>query len=91
MSASSAGFGDAVNPARDPFPSGVRLVRTKLGGVAVVWDGKPIGWMHATIGDRWNAYAPGPNTGDPGELLGRFTEEEAVWRIALQAGWHAAG
>ena len=41
----------------DTFPPGIKLTRNDLGGLAVTWNGKFIGWIHASIGDRWNAYA----------------------------------
>ena len=70
-----------------PSLQGVRLIRTSQGGLAVFWDDNLIGWLHASIGDRWNAYACGPRTGDPGRPIGRFARDEAVHRIALEAGW----
>jgi len=65
---------------------GIRLTR-RFGGYAVEWNGTFIGWLHASYGDRWNAYLPAAKAGDPGELLGRFTQTEAVRRIAIAAGW----
>jgi len=76
----------------DPFPRGVELTRSPLGGYAVEWNGKFIGWIHASIGDKWNAFVrnieqrnPGPGT-----PLGRFTQKEAVRQIAIAAGWSEA-
>jgi hypothetical protein len=79
-----------MTPRREAYPGGVKLIRTELGGVAVLWGGRLIGWMHASLGDKWNAYVPGREAGDGGRLLGRFTEEEAVRQIALEAGWREA-
>ena len=76
-----------MQPGSDPLPDGVIVARTDLGGVGVEWNGNLIGWLHASIGDKWNAYVCGPSAGDPGRLLGRFTKSEAVRRIALEAGW----
>jgi hypothetical protein len=76
-----------VTPENDYFPTGVKLTRTELGGMAVTWNGTLIGWIHASYGDRWNAYLRDPTKSDWGTLLGRFTELEAVRRIALEAGW----
>jgi hypothetical protein len=36
----------------DSFPGGVRLTRSPLGGHAVEWNGKFIGWIHASYGDK---------------------------------------
>ncbi len=68
-------------------PDKVRLTRTAMGGVAVLWNDNLIGWLHASIGDKWNAYVCGPRADDPGRHIGRFTRDEAVRRIALDAGW----
>lgn len=91
MSASSAGSGSpAVEPRHDPLLRGVRLTRSDLGGMAVLWNDDLIGWLHASIGDKWNAYVCGPGPDDPGQHIGRFTRDEAVRRIALEAGWRKA-
>ena len=71
----------------DPLPDGVIVARTDLGGVGVEWNGNLIGWLHASIGDKWNAYVCDGGAVEIGRLVGRFTKEEAVWRIALEAGW----
>jgi len=71
----------------DPFPDGVRLTRNPLGGHAVEWNGKFIGWLHASYGDKWNAYVRGAKPGVTGLPLGRFTKNESVRRIAIEAGW----
>jgi hypothetical protein len=72
----------------DPFPRGVALTRSPLGGYAVEWNGKFIGWIHASVGDQWNAYVRSigqdNSTGTP---LGRFVQNEAVRQIAIAAGW----
>ena len=73
--------------AGEAFPKGITLSRNNLGGWGVEWNGRFIGWIHASVGDQWNAYVRGWKPGDPGRLLGRFTKEEAVWRIAFAAGW----
>ena len=71
----------------DSFPDGVRLTRNPLGGHAVEWNGKFIGWIHASCGDKWNAYVRDAKPGVTGLPLGRFTKNEAVRRIAIEAGW----
>jgi len=71
----------------DSFPEGVRLMRNPLGGHAVEWNGKFIGWIHASYGDRWNAYVRGAKPCATGLPLDRFTKNEAVRRIAIEARW----
>ena len=71
----------------NPFPRGVTLTRSPLGGYSVEWNGNFIGWIHASFGDKWNAYVRGAQEGDPGNQLGRFTQNEAVRQIAIAAGW----
>jgi len=68
---------------------GITLSRSPLGGYAVEWDGKFIGWIHAS-GDRWNAYLRNAKRGNLGTPLGRFPHDEAVQQIAIAAGWHKA-
>jgi len=70
----------------DSSPRGVTLTR-RFGGYSVEWNGKSIGWLHASFGDKWNAYLRAAETGDSGHLLGRFTQKEAVRQIAIAAGW----
>jgi len=70
----------------DSSPRGVTLTR-RFGGYAVEWNGTFIGWLHASYGDKWNAYLRAAKAGDLGELLGRFPQNEAVRRIAIAAGW----
>jgi hypothetical protein len=55
---------------REIFP-GVTLKVSVMGGYSVERDGDYIGWIHASIGDQWNAYVRRPGTG--GDLLGRYT------------------
>jgi len=69
----------------DPFPRGVTLTRSPLGGFAVEWNGNFIGWIHASSGDQWNAYLR--RDGSSGTPLGRFTQNKAVRQIAIAAGW----
>jgi hypothetical protein len=71
----------------DPFPRGVTLTRSTLGGYAVEWNGNYIGWIHASSGDTWNAYLRSARNGSAGSPLGRFTQNEAVRQIAIAAGW----
>ena len=73
---------------REVLP-GVTLVRRELGGLEVVWNGASIGWIHASLGDRWNAYAidPGKPFGIP---LGSYLQDRAVEMIAIKAGWPAS-
>jgi hypothetical protein len=55
----------------NPFPRGVTLTRSPLGGYSVEWNGS----------------VRGTQEGDPGNQLGRFTQDEAVRQIAIAAGW----
>jgi hypothetical protein len=70
----------------NPYPRGVALTRSPLGGYSVEWNGKFIGWIHASVGDMWNAYVASATHLNPGTSLGRFTQSEAVQRIAMAAG-----
>lgn len=75
-------------PTRELLP-GVTLTRSTLGGYSVEYNGKYVGWIHASVGDRWNAYirATTPNSGSGGIPIGTFTQLEAVRAIARRAGW----
>ncbi|WP_221326906.1 hypothetical protein [Actinoplanes sp. L3-i22] len=56
--------------------SSVILKVSVMGGYSVEPEGDYIGWIHASVGDRWSPYVRRPGTS--GDLLGRFTQEEAV-------------
>jgi hypothetical protein len=73
-------------PASEEPPAGVTLTRGPLGGYVVKWKGRTIGWLHDN-GDRWNAYLRAEKQGELGTPLGCFTQDEAVQRIAVAAGW----
>jgi hypothetical protein len=61
------------------LPAGAELVRSELGGLALNYQGKFVGWVHSS-GDEWNAYLRQP--GQPeGFKLGRFPLDEAVAAI----------
>jgi hypothetical protein len=72
-------FGDADTQANqlDRLLTVMALPTVALGVIPL------IGWIHASIGDRWNAYVRRPGTS--GKLLGRFAQEEAV--KAIVAAW----
>ena len=72
-----------VPPAKREILPGVILEMSVMGGYSIEREGDYIGWIHASIGDRWNAYVRRPGTS--GNLLGRFTQEEAV--KAIVAAW----
>jgi hypothetical protein len=81
--------GDRVAPSSREILPGVRLEVSTVGGYSVTYDGDYIGWIHASVGDRWNAYRRVP--GEPmGDHLGRFTQLEAVSHIVTTSG-HTAG
>lgn len=72
-----------VPPAKREFVPGVTLTVSVMGGYSVERDGDYIGWIHAGIDDRWNAYVRRPGAG--GDLLGRFAQDEAV--KAIVSAW----
>jgi len=74
-----------VPPAKREVLPGVTLAVSVMGGYSVERKGDYIGWIHASIGDRWNAYVRRPGTS--GDLLGRYAQEEAV--KAIVAAWDA--
>jgi hypothetical protein len=74
-----------VPPSRREILPGVTLTVSTMGGYSVERDGTYIGWIHASVGDRWNAYVRRPGTS--GDLLGRYTQDEAV-KIVV-AAWDA--
>ena len=74
-----------VPPAKREILPGVTLTVSVVGGYSIERDGDHIGWIHASFGDRWNAYVRRPGTG--GDLVGRFAQEEAVRAIAT--AWDA--
>ena len=79
---------DRVPPSSREFLPGVCLEGSTVGGYSVTHDGAYIGWIHASVGDHWNAYRRVP--GEPmGDHLGRFNQAEAVSRIVAASGRNA--
>jgi hypothetical protein len=76
-----------VPPAKREVLAGVILKVSVMGGYSVEREGDYIGWIHASIGDRWSAYVRRPGT--TGDLLGRFAQDEAV--KAIVTAWDAGG
>ena len=74
-----------VPPAKHEVLPGVTLQVSVMGGYSVERESDYIGWIHASVGDRWNAYVRRPGTS--GDLLGRYTQVEAV-RVIVTA-WDA--
>ena len=74
-----------IPPARREILPGVTLEVSVMGGYSIKRKGDYIGWIHASVGDRWNAYVRRPGTS--GDLLGRYPQEEAVKVIV--AAWDA--
>lgn len=73
-----------VQPGKREILPGVTLAVSTMGGYSVERDGDYVGWIHASIGNQWNAYLRRP--GEPlGELLGKFDQDEAVRRIIAAA------
>lgn len=67
--------------------AGIVLARSVLGGYSIEWHGRYIGWIHASVGNQWNAYFRSGIPGEQGRYLGTFTQLVAVRRIAAEAGW----
>ena len=63
---------------------GATLVVSTVGGYSVIMDGDYIGFIHASLGDRWNTYSRVPHEED--QHLGKFVQTEAVRRIILASG-----
>jgi hypothetical protein len=76
-----------VPPAKREVLAGVILKVSVMGGYSIEREGDYIGWIHASIGDRWSAYVRRPGTS--GDLLGRYTQDEAV--KAIVTAWDAGG
>jgi len=60
---------------------GVTLVVSTTGGYSVHRGETYIGWIHASVGDHWQAYVRVP--GETGRHLGKLRKHEAVRAIAL--------
>jgi hypothetical protein len=75
-----------VPPAKHEVLPRVTLTVSVIGGYSIERNGDYIGWIHASSGDRWNAYVRRPGTS--GDLVGRFVQEEAV--NADVAAWDRA-
>lgn len=59
--------------------AGATLVVSTSGGYSVHYQGAYIGYIHASLGDQWNAYRRCVDALDV--YLGKFGQEEAVRRI----------
>lgn len=59
--------------------AGAKLIVSTSGGYSVLYDGVYIGYVHASLGDHWNAYIRRVKALD--DHLGRFRQEDAVRRI----------
>jgi hypothetical protein len=74
-----------IPPGKREFVPGVALSVSTMGGYSIDRNGDYIGWIHASVGDQWNAYVRRPGT--VGDFLGRFGQEAAV--KAIVAAWDA--
>lgn len=74
-----------VPPAELEVRPGVLLKVSVLGGYSVERGGEYIGWIHASVGNYWNAYVRRP--GASGDHVGRHTQAYAV--SAIVAAWDA--
>ncbi|GIF01115.1 hypothetical protein [Paractinoplanes rishiriensis] len=59
--------------------AGATLTVSTSNGYSVIYRGDYVGYIHASLGDRWNAYRR--RLGTPDDHLGKFGQEEAVRRI----------
>ncbi|MEU4244250.1 hypothetical protein [Actinoplanes sp. NPDC026619] len=59
--------------------AGATLTVSTSGGYSVLYEGVYIGYIHASFGDRWNAYVRRVRALD--DYLGKLGQEEAVRRI----------
>ena len=59
---------------------GVTLVVSTTGGYSVHRGTTYIGWIHASVGDHWQAYVRVP--GETSRHLGKLRQDEAVRAIA---------
>lgn len=72
---------DLQVPARSCEIAGATLVVSTTNGYSVFYRGAYVGYIHASVGGRWNAYLR--CAGELADHLGRFDQEEAVRRIVL--------
>ena len=68
-----------VRPAERVILPGVTLVVSSSGSHFVYCSGVLVGWLHASAGDRWQAYACAP--GETGHHVGRLRQDDAVKAI----------
>lgn len=68
--------GESEAPKEIVITPGVIVTRTAEGSVCVVADGRDIGWLHASVGDRWVAIVY------PDVRLGKFRLDAAALAIA---------
>lgn len=59
--------------------AGATLTVSTTGGYSVHYDGAYIGYLHASVGDQWNAYWRRVDALDI--HLGKYSQDEAVARI----------
>ncbi len=65
---------------------GAVLSVSTMGGYSVHRGEEYLGFIHATVGDQWNAYVRRPD--ELADHLGRFGQEQAVQQIV--ESWDAA-
>lgn len=65
--------------------AGATLTVSTMGGYSVHLGGTYIGYIHASVGDQWNAYVRRLDNLD--DHLGRFTQDRAVQQIV--ESWQA--
>ena len=63
---------------------GAVLEVSTSGGYSVLFGGAYLGYIHASVGDRWNTYRRVPDS--VAAYLGKFNQDDAVDAILRAAG-----
>jgi hypothetical protein len=71
-----------VPPGKHEVSPGIALDVSTMGGYSVMRGNEYLGWIHASVGDQWNAYVRKPGT--TGDHLGRFKQDDAV-KVIVEA------
>lgn len=70
-------------PSRRREIHGAVLEISTSNGYSVLYDGAYLGYIHASVGDRWNTYRRVPNS--VAAYLGKFNQTDAVDAILRAA------
>jgi hypothetical protein len=74
-------------PASERAIHGATLVVSTMGGYSVIDHGAYLGYLHASLGDKFNVYRHRREQMD--EHLGKATIEDGVLMILIAAGLHS--